>query len=113
MAFAALVPLFYLVSVLVNIALGGAGFGIFKLPTAWLLLIFLALANLNSAKYAELAMIVLLFLVTWNIHWASEAMGVFGFPFLVASLSGLILVFDQKKIVQEVTGRGAGVGPER
>lgn len=111
MAFAAIIPLFYLVSVLVNIALGGAGFSILKLPSAWILLIILALANLNFAKYAELVMIVLLFLVTWNIHSASEAMGVFGFPFLVASLSGMILAFDQKKIIQEVTGRGPRIEP--
>jgi hypothetical protein len=104
-AFALLIPLFYFVSVLVNIALGGSGFGLLKLPTVWLLLIILAMANLNVAKYAELAIIVLLFLVSWNINSASEAMGLFGFPFLLASLCGLILSFDQKKIISELTGR--------
>lgn len=106
-AIALLVPLFYLVSILVNIALGGAGFGVFKLPTVWLLVIILAMANLNLAKYAELAVIVLLFLVSWNIHSASEAMGVFGFLFVLASLCGLILTLDQKKIIREVTGQRA------
>ena len=100
---AALVPLFYLTAVLVNIGLGGAGPGIFKLPTVWVLLILLALANLNS-KYAELSLIVLLFLATWNISAASAAMGHYGFPFLLASLSGLILTFDQRKILQAVIG---------
>jgi hypothetical protein len=101
----AIIPLFYLCSVLVNIGLGGSGTSLLKLPVVWMLLILLVLANLNIGKYAELAIIVILFLVSWNITTASAAMGVYGFPFLVASLCGVVLTFNQKKIFREVVGK--------
>ena len=105
LSLAALIPAFYLASVLVNIALGNAGLGILKLPSAWILIVVLLLANINVQRYAELAAIVLLFLVIWNVHSASDVMGFLGFPFFLAAALGLVLVFDQHKIFAEVAGR--------
>ena len=104
-AFAAILPLFYLTAVLVNIGLGGAGPSLLKLPVVWLLISILLLANLNRDKYAELSFFVITFLATWNIWHANKAMAGFGFPFLAASVVGVVLVFDKRKIFCEVTGR--------
>jgi hypothetical protein len=101
----AILPLFYLAAVLANIGLGGSGLAIFKLPTVWLLMLILLLANLNIRKYAELAMIVLVFLASWNVITASQAMGFNGFLFVALSLAGVILIFDQDKLIGEFTGR--------
>lgn len=104
LALVALLPLYYLCAILVNIGLGGSGPGLLKLPLVWLLLLILLLANINFRKYAELSLIVLLFLATWNILEASNAMGKLGFPFLAAALFGIVLTFDQRKIFREVLG---------
>lgn len=104
MSTVALLPLFYLSAILVNIGLGGSGPSLLKLPLVWLLLVILVLANINFRRYAELSLIVLLFLATWNVIEANDAMGMFGFPFLAATLFGMVLTFDQKKIFREIVG---------
>jgi len=104
LAFIPLILVFYLSAVLANIGIGGNGWSLLKLPTTALTLFLLILANVNINKYAELALLVLLFLASFSLISASNAMGFSGFVFVSLSVAGILLVFDEKKVMREVLG---------
>lgn len=96
--------IFYLTAAFATMGLGEATLA-FKGPTFVLAVIVVALANLNAARYGELAVIALAVFGGMNVFAASEAMGFNGFLLVISSAMGVLLAVDLQKVAKTLVGQ--------
>ncbi|MGB5066015.1 MAG: hypothetical protein WBO29_01385 [Albidovulum sp.] len=98
-----LVLLFYLTASFVNIGLGGNA-ALLKTPTTFFMLLVVLIANLNSRRYGELAVVALVFFGAVNLSTANDAMGFGGFILACCSALGVLFAVDIEKATRLVMG---------
>lgn len=98
--------LFYVTAIFANIGLGGDTSWL-KHPSSILALVVIGMANLNSRRYGELVVPILLVFGAINISSASSAMGVAGFILVLLSLVGTMLVIDMGKVKDAILSKPA------
>lgn len=101
--------LFYLTAAFVNIGLGGDA-ALLKTPTTFFMLLVVLIANLNSRRYGELAVVALVFFGAVNLSAANEAMGFSGFILACCSALGVLFAVDIEKVTRLVVGAGRTSG---